>query len=246
LINISRSILTAAKLQTVELRYARGEIVYEHGAPAQLVYAVDEGALYRFRLLSENQRSIRQFLFPGDGFGYEIGRRHRDTVQALKPTKVLAAARGALLAAATSDPGLCNLLFTAAAQAVVVAEDQPVMRRVGVARIAQFLLEMDARIAMRGEINLPMHRRHIADHVGLTLETVCRVLTAFQLEELIKFRDRTQRRLVIRDKKRLQLLVSDSLDFDYLSVLKRKAVNAPTAVSAATAHRADVAAPSFI
>ena len=51
----------------------------------------------------------------------------------------------------------------------------------------------------------------IADYVGLTQETVCRTLSAFQREEIIQFRDRAQRRLVIRDKQRLQLLASEVL-----------------------------------
>jgi CRP/FNR family transcriptional regulator, nitrogen fixation regulation protein len=176
---INRAILTAAKLQTIELRYRPGESVYERGAPAQFVYAVETGALCRLRPLAGGRRSILQFLFPDDGFGYETGREHRDTIQALAQTKVLAAGREALLAAAASDRQLWNLLLTAAAQAVVVAEDQAVLR-IGTAaeRIAQFLLEMEAHLSIRGRIDLPMGRRHIADYVGLTLETVSRALSA--------------------------------------------------------------------
>ena len=78
---IDRAIFAAAKLHTVELSYDRGETVYEQGAVAQFVYVVDDGALYRFRLMPGDRRSVIQFLFPGDGFGYETGRRHRDTVR---------------------------------------------------------------------------------------------------------------------------------------------------------------------
>ena len=224
-----RTILAAAKLQTIELSYGPRESVYERGAPAQFVYAVDTGALCRLRLPAGVRRSILQFLFPGDGFGYEIGRQHRDTVQALTHTKVLAVGREALLAAATSDRRLWNLLFTAAKQAVVVAEDQALLRvRTSTGRIAQFLLEMEIHLSIRGRIDLPMRRLDIADYVGLTQETVCRTLSAFQREEIIQFRDRAQRRLVIRDKQRLQLLASDASD--YWSILKsRKAVNNLTA-----------------
>ena len=91
---INRTILAAAKLQTIELCYGPGESVYERGAPAQFVYVVDEGALCRLRLLTGGRRSILQFLFRDHGFGYEAGRQHRDTVQTLTHTKVLAAGRG--------------------------------------------------------------------------------------------------------------------------------------------------------
>jgi len=239
---IDRTILTAAKLQTIELCYGPGESVYERGAPAQFVYAVDKGALCRLRLLTGDRRSILQFLFPGHGFGYETGRQHRDTVQALTHTEVRAAGREALLAAATSDRRLWNLLFTAATQTVAVAEDQAVLRvRTASEQIAQFLLEMEVHLSIRGQIDLPMNRRHIADYVGLRLETVSRAFSALQREKIIQFRDQTQRRLVIRDKQRLRLLASGASEFDYWSNLKnRKAVDTLTAARtgdvALTAH----------
>jgi CRP-like cAMP-binding protein len=239
---IDRTILTAAKLQTIELRYGPGESVYERGVPAQFVYAVDKGALCRLRLLTGDRRSILQFLFPGHGFGYEAGRQHRDTVQALTHTKVLAAGREALLAAATSDRQLWNLLFTAATQTVAVAEDQAVLRvRTAGEQIAQFLLEMEVHLSMRGQIDLPMNRRHIADYVGLRVETVSRAFSALQREKIIQFQDQTQRQLVIRDKQRLQLLASGASEFDYWSNLKnRKAADTPAAArtgdAALTAH----------
>ena len=239
---IDRTILTAAKLQTIELRYGPGESVYERGAPAQFVYAVDKGALCRLRLLTGDRRSILQFLFPGHGFGYETGRQHRDTVQALTHTKVLAAGREALLAAATSDRQLWNLLFTAATQTVAVAEDQAVLRvRTAGEQIAQFLLEMEVHLSMRGQIDLPMNKRHIADYVGLRVETVSRAFSALQREKIIQFQDQTQRQLVIRDKQRLQLLASGASEFDYWSNLKnRKAADTPAAArtgdAALTAH----------
>jgi CRP-like cAMP-binding protein len=230
---IDRRVLAGARLQTVELSYRPEEIVYERGAAAQFIYAVEEGALFRFQLVRGERRSIRQFLFRGDGFGYEITRHHRDTVQVLTDTKVLAVGREALLEAASSDAGLSNLLFKAAAIAVVAGEDQAEMLRVGTAteQIAQFLLEMEARLSVRGEIDLPMRNHHIGDYLGLTLETVSRAINAFEREKIIEFLGTIQkRRLVIRDRQRLQRLASDSADFDYGSVLKkRKATNTLTA-----------------
>ena len=224
MINIEATTLAAAKLKVIELSYSPRESIYERGAPAHFVYAVDTGALCRLRLIPEDRRSILRFLFPGDGFGYEIGRHHRDTVQALTHTKVLAASRQALLAAAKSNARLSNLLFSAAASALVVAEERADMLRVGTAaeQIAQFLLEMEMRLSRRGQINLPMRRSHIADYFGLTIETVSRTLNAFQREKIIQFRDQAQRQLVIRDKQRLQQLVSDASDFDFWSILRRR------------------------
>jgi CRP/FNR family transcriptional regulator, nitrogen fixation regulation protein len=219
LINIDRTKLEAAKLPIVELSYGRGETVYEQGALAQFVYAVDQGALYRFRLMPGERRSIFQFLFPGDGFGYETGRHHRDTVRALTNIKALAASRPALLLAAKSDARLSNLLFSAAASAALAADEKTDILRVKTAteQIAQFLLEMEVCLSKRGIIDLPMSRSQIADYFGVRIETVSRAINAFHREKIVQFRDREQRRIVIRDKRRLQKLASNASDFDYWS-----------------------------
>jgi CRP/FNR family transcriptional regulator, nitrogen fixation regulation protein len=219
LINIDRTVLEAAKLPIVELSYGRGETVYEQDALAQFVYVVDQGALYRFRRMPGERRSIFQFLFAGDGFGYETGRHRRDTVRALTNIKVLAASRDALLSAAKSNVQLSNLLFSAAASAALAAKEAADTLRVRTAteQIAQFLLEMEVRLSKRGIIDLPMSRSQIGDYFGLRLETVSRAINAFQREKIIHFRDREQRRIVIRDKRRLQKLASDASGFDYWS-----------------------------
>jgi CRP-like cAMP-binding protein len=144
---------------------------------------------------------------------------------------VLAAGRDALLRAAASNALLSNSLFSAAASAVLVAEENAEIRCVGTVteKIAQFLLEMEVRLSSkRGEIDLPMRRHHIADFFGLTLETVSRTFSALQNKKIIQFRDQRQRRVVICDKPRLQELASDASIFENSRVLKsRKAMNTP-------------------
>ena len=47
-------------------------------------------------------------------------------------------------------------------------------------RVAAFLLEMFERRDRRKALDLPMSRNDIADYLGLTIETVCRVLSIFK------------------------------------------------------------------
>jgi CRP-like cAMP-binding protein len=147
--------LARAGLRTTDLSYSAGDTVFERGAPTQFVYVVNTGGLFRFRLLPGGRRSILQFLFAGDGFGYEPGGYHRDTVQAMTDSEVLAAGRQGLVAPSVQRR---SVLFDAAARAFVLAEEQAVVIRGTTAteRMALFLLEMDARISIDGQIDLPM------------------------------------------------------------------------------------------
>jgi CRP-like cAMP-binding protein len=208
LINIDRKILSAANLKIIDLSYAPGDTIYERGGVALFTYAVDEGALFRFRLLPGGRRSIQQFLFDGDNFGHEKGRHHRDTVQALTHTKVLALAREALLAAAVSNAHLSNSLLSAAVSDVLAAEEKADILRVGTAteKVSRFLLEMEVRLSTRGEIDLPMRRQHIADYLGVAEPTVSREFSELRQNKIIEFRDMLQRRIVIRNKPRLEEL----------------------------------------
>ena len=55
-------------------------------------------------------------------------------------------------------------------------------------RIISFLIDMAQRLAPREDdlIDLPMSRRDIADYLGLTIETVSRVLRDFERRGAIK------------------------------------------------------------
>jgi hypothetical protein len=67
-----------------------------------------------------------------------------------------------------------------------------------------------------------MRRHHIGDYFGVTLETVSRAINAFEREKIILFVGTPRkRRLVIRNRRRLQQLASDSSDFDYWSVSEK-------------------------
>jgi CRP-like cAMP-binding protein len=210
--------LRAAKLPIVSLEYRRDEVVYERGAPAQFIYVVTKGTLCRLRVLADGRRLILQFLFPGDVFGYEQGRHHHHTVQALtKDTRALSAGRETLLEASKSDAQLSHFLFTEAARAEAVAREHSavLLGRSTTEQLALFLLEMDARISRRGEIALPMRRQHIADYLGRRVESVSRTFTAFHKAKIIEFlgNPKIQRQVVIRDKRRLERLASDASDF---------------------------------
>ncbi len=55
-------------------------------------------------------------------------------------------------------------------------------------RVRRFLTEFAARRAASGFTVLPMPRRDIADHIGLTVETVSRAFSALKRKGMIEMR----------------------------------------------------------
>jgi CRP-like cAMP-binding protein len=73
-------------------------------------------------------------------------------------------------------------------------------------RVASFLLEMAKRACAENVVELPMSRQDIADHLGLTIETVSRTLTG--LESAAAIEVPTSRRIVLRNRSMLNRLNS--------------------------------------
>ena len=71
-------------------------------------------------------------------------------------------------------------------------------------RVASFLLEVFDRRDAGRSVELPMSRTDIADYLGLTIETVCRVLSAFKRDGVIAIPD--AHRIELRDRAALEVL----------------------------------------
>jgi CRP/FNR family nitrogen fixation transcriptional regulator len=65
-------------------------------------------------------------------------------------------------------------------------------------RVATFLLDMFERRDVIRALDLPMSRNDIADYLGLTIETVCRVMSVFKREGVIGIP--TPHRIELRDR----------------------------------------------
>ncbi len=163
--------------------YDREEEIYGEGEDAEFVYKVVRGAVRTHKVLNDGRRQITGFHLPGDLFGLEQGERHRHTAEALSDTQVLIFKRRGIERAATRSAEVACQLWALAASGLRYAQDHMLLlgRRSAVERVATFLMEVDERLGGTGTFALPMTRRDIADHLGLTIETVSRTFS--QLEE---------------------------------------------------------------
>jgi CRP/FNR family nitrogen fixation transcriptional regulator len=193
-----------AGLVATEFSYRKDEEVYGEDEPAEYVYQVIRGAVRTYKLLSDGRRQIGAFHLAGDVFGLESGITHRLAAEAIIDTTVRLVKRRSLEQAAGTDVQVARKLWTMTAGELRHAEDHMLLlgRKNALERVANFLLEMDRRLAVTGMMALPMCRRDIGDYLGLTLETVSRALSQLHGEGVLGFSG--ARQIVLRNRQRLR------------------------------------------
>lgn len=168
-------------------RVLRGESLFMAGDQTDNSYFVVRcGSLMSIRVDSMGRRNINRFLMSGDFAGLEsLGfKRHGCTVVALEDTEVCELA-------CHPDPGQMALLFARFGN--LLAEEQvnaqSLYHTLAIQRVAAFLINLSARYKERGYsascFRLTMERRHIAEFLGLTAESVSRQFSQLRNAGLI-------------------------------------------------------------
>ncbi len=147
---------------------------------------------------NDHRRRIHAFYFPGDYFGLEEGDVYSVSAEAVTESGIRVIKRQALMARAARDIAVVKLLLDITAKDLQRSRNHNLLLLQGAQeRIVDFLLELKARAQNGSEVDLPMSRRDIADHLGLTIETVSRGITRLRNASAISML--TSRRLIMRD-----------------------------------------------
>jgi len=166
--------------------FGKDEEIYGQAERVERIYRVISGAVRTTRLLSDGRRQVGEFYFPGDVFGLETGPDHRYSAEALCDSVVLSVKRSALRAsdaAAEFD----RMIWDATARELDRTQDHVLMlgRKTACERVASFLRGVVERTGGLGD--LPMSRQDMADYLGLTIETVSRMLSQLQSTSVVEF-----------------------------------------------------------
>ena len=173
-------------------RLERGRKLYSIGSPRDRIYALRAGFL-KVLIPDAAGCHIVRFLLPGDVAALDAfaGGKHVTEAVTLEDCEicVIPAERVDLLAACKGTVGKLELALLAAGLADADCHAAAVARLSASQRIARFLLDLSRRWGERGfsptRFRLPMGRREIGDHLGLTMETVSRVLSDFRERGII-------------------------------------------------------------
>lgn len=179
----------------------RNESIFSKGAAAKSVYKVETGCIRTFATLGNGRRADLAFYFPGDYFGLETRDRHSICAEAAVSSSVVAINRDALHALARADIAVARFLYDITERELQRMRDARLLLYLSASgRVAQFLVNQKRRSGGK-VVELLMTRKDIADHLGLTIESVSRALTRLTAKAAISFE--SHRRVVVNIRKSL-------------------------------------------
>ncbi len=176
------SLLSLFRGQPLETIEAGAAILWQGDAAAH-VFAVEEGVLRVFRILGDGRRVITGFLYPGAILGVSLRDRYLYNAEAVTAAKIRRFARSRLQDAIAQAPELRPQLFARLCDDMEAAQDQMVLlaRKSAEERVCSFLLVIARRMRCDRQaeaiIEIPMSRLDMADHLGMTVETVSRTMS---------------------------------------------------------------------
>jgi CRP/FNR family transcriptional regulator, nitrogen fixation regulation protein len=187
--------------------FARGEELFAEGDACTFFYKIVSGTVRTGKLLVDGRRQIDAFHLAGDVFGLESGGQHRFTAEAVDDVVVVAYRRSRFVSLVHDDPAFGDQLMSSMLTSLDRAHDHMVLlgRKTALEKLASFLLDMARRSCGTDKVVLPMQRTDIADHLGLTIETVSRTLSQMVRKGLIRLGE-TGRTIVLVNHAGLQLL----------------------------------------
>ena len=174
-------------------RLGVGQPLFHEGDAATRVFTLTEGTLKLYKLLPDGRRQVTGFMHAGDFLGISVHDEHAFTAEAMEQVQLCAFPRARFDDFVEDNGELERELYRLATHELAAAQQQMVLlgRKTAAERVASFFLALAERVernsgATTRFIDLPMTRSDIADYLGLTKETVSRVLALLKRQRLIR------------------------------------------------------------
>ncbi len=171
----------------------KGEHLYREDDAFTAVYAVRSGAIKAYRLTGDGEEQITGFYFPGELIGMDgISKdKYASSAKALETSAVCEIPFNRFEELSTQIPSMQRHFFQLMSQEIT--SDQQLItllsKNSAEERVASLLIGISARNARRQlsktSFRLPMSRTDIGNFLGLTVETVSRVISRFNKQDLI-------------------------------------------------------------
>ncbi|MFA0789205.1 fumarate/nitrate reduction transcriptional regulator Fnr [Microbulbifer echini] len=175
-----------------------GESLYRPGDSFQNLYAIRSGSFKSVIIAADGDTQVTHFALPGELLGLDAYSKqvHSSYAEALEDSSVCRLPFVQLEILAQQVPALQQQIYSIFSEELR-QENEILMllgKRSADTRLAALLINISSRYASRGyshsEFILSMPRTDIANYLGLTAETVSRLFSRFQRQNLIRVNGR--------------------------------------------------------
>ena len=172
----------------------KGDYLFEAGQPLRSIYAVRSGSFKSYTLTESGEEQITGFHLAGDIVGFDgiSTMSHRSYAQAMETAMVCEIPFTTLDDLSGKLPKLRHQVMRMMSNEINYDQEMLLMlnKKTAEQRLAAFLANLSTRFGERGfskkEFRLTMTRGEIGNYLGLTVETISRLLSRFQKAEIIK------------------------------------------------------------
>lgn len=174
--------------------FRKGDRLFQAGEALTSLYAVRSGSFKTFTLSEDGEEQITAFHLPGDIIGFDAVRhyKHHSFSQALETGMVCEIPFDTLDNLSGDFPKLRHQVMRLMSNEIQQDQEMFMLlnKRTAEERLAYFIMSLSKRFGERGfshkQFRLTMTRGEIGNFLGLTVETISRLLSRFQKEQLIE------------------------------------------------------------
>lgn len=171
----------------------KGDYLYRANDPFGSVYAIRSGAVKAMTLSDNGEEQVTGFYLPGEVVGMDgiADNRYTNSVIALETASVCEIPFNRMEELSLQIPNLQRHFFQLMSREIT--QDQQIITLLSKSsaeeRIAALLLSISSRNNRRqlsaNAFRLPMSRTDIGNYLGLTIETVSRIFTRLQKQDVV-------------------------------------------------------------
>lgn len=174
-------------------KMAKNQLLVKAGQPFSKLYAIHSGCLKSYNVTKEGEEQILGFYLPGDIVGFEAMTYHKyiNSVKTLNNATICELNYYDFSTLIQTNNEARNLTFRLMSSEILNYQQLLLMlsQKNAEKRLASFIYSIYYRYALRGfistNIKLAMSRHDIANHLGLTIETISRILKRLQQLDIL-------------------------------------------------------------
>lgn len=206
----------------------KGEHLFRSGERFQALYAIKAGVIKVYTINDLGEELIYGFFLPGDVLGIDAlsSQIHHFNAVAIDTASVCVLPFYKLESLALEIPALNHQMFSLMSKSLLDGHLQSsiLSKKSAEQRLAHFICSLSLKHLSRGYLHTEFRfaglHRDVALFLGLTPETVSRVLSKFARQKIMSWR---RKEVKIFDLERLSLVAQDTLEAEKLSATSKTA-----------------------